>query len=359
MSFDSYLSVLSEKWREVPGGSDSGDRHFSDQFLAQANFLEIWEREKRAGDDIRGWYWRLYGDLLRGKRVLEIGSGMGFDAVQFAERGASWTACDIAESNLDLIAAVAKAKSLGIQTYPIRSLSSLRSLPLDFDVVWCNGSLINLPFDDAKEECEEILRHLKSNGRWIELTYPRERWVREGSPSFDQWGKMTDGERTPWMEWYDVEKLRKRLLPREFVTILDHRFGSNCFLWIDLQAVDDPGKEPGDARGGVKVRCDRPTITTPAALWGGDWSMPLGRDAQGRSVLVSIACVVTHGSVAFSLRRGDRFISREVIVDSVSGSQLFHLATDEFASDAGVYARNGSGLGESMATIESVTVCRR
>ena len=92
-------------------------------------------------------------------------------------------------------------------------LSIRYRLSRDFDAVWCIGSIHHVPFEEAREESAAITAHLKPGGRWIELAYPHERWVREGSPPFDRWGQITDGERTPWAEWYDLEKLKLRLHP--------------------------------------------------------------------------------------------------------------------------------------------------
>ena len=48
----------------------------------------------------------------------------------------------------------------------------------------------------------KILPHLKPGGHWIELCYPQQRWIREGRLPFTEWGKVTDGERTPWVECF-------------------------------------------------------------------------------------------------------------------------------------------------------------
>lgn len=79
-----------------------------------------------------------------------------------------------------------------------------------------------------------MLRHLPVGGRWIELAYPRERWEREGRMPFSEWGKITDGEGTPWMEWYDLDRLRARLRPAEFDVVLHFNFHHDDFNWFDL-----------------------------------------------------------------------------------------------------------------------------
>jgi len=101
MAFDELVGRMAEKWREVPGGTDQQPRQFSDDLLqsSMADLLAWWERQFEDARVFRGWYWGLYGDALKGKRVLEIGSGLGFDAVQLASQGAAVTCCDIAPSN--------------------------------------------------------------------------------------------------------------------------------------------------------------------------------------------------------------------------------------------------------------------
>ena len=75
---------------------------------------------------------------------------------------------------------------------------------------------------------------LKAGGRWMELVYPRERWLREGALPFAEWGRLTDGERTPWAEWHDIEKVRRRLAPAALTAVLDFGFCSDNYRWIDL-----------------------------------------------------------------------------------------------------------------------------
>src|SRR5580692_10854792 len=77
-----------------------------------------------------------------------------------------------------------QARGLDIATLHIDGLGAFDRLPHDFDAVWCIGSIHHMPFEAAREESHAIIQHLKPEGRWIELAYPRERWVREGSPPF-------------------------------------------------------------------------------------------------------------------------------------------------------------------------------
>ena len=198
-------------------------------------------REATVGEGfpVRGWYHMLYRDILRDKTVLEIGSGMGIDGIELARHGARMTFVDIVESNLELLERLCRIFGIGDARFVyLERLSSLDALPADFDVVWCQGSLINAPFEFATRECAAILPHLKKSGRWIELAYPRERWERDGRPRFSLWGTMTDGEGTPWMEWYDLGRLSARLAPAKFVPLLTLNFHNDDFNWFDLLRID-------------------------------------------------------------------------------------------------------------------------
>ena len=355
MSFDSVLPMLADKWREVPGGSDLGERQFSTEMrdLSDAALVTEWNRQNEEGAELRGWWWHLYAAQLRGRKVLEIGSGMGFDAVHFAGNGAQWTCCDIAPSNLTIIERVAAAKGIGIQTLPITSLASLDVLPRDFDAVWCCGSLLHIPFTEAREECAAILEHLKPGGRWIELAYPRERWVREGSPPFDKWGAMTDGPRTPWAEWYGMEKLKERLHPAKLRPVLEYRFHSENYIWLDAEVVSRaaPGMKPA-------VVCRTPTGSHDASpgLWREAWSMPLAGLAGVSAVTVFVECSVATGSIGFALARDGRHVSREIVVEARTGSQQLHLTTSSFGEGVRLATRNASALGAGRFEVTSITM---
>jgi SAM-dependent methyltransferase len=241
--FDDDLEIfdhLRRKWNVVPSGlvgrSGSGDL----KQLPPHDLRGVWLESHRAattGDGFaaRGWYQALYRDVLRGKKVLEFGSGMGIDGIEFARHGANMTFVDIVKDNLAVMERLCGIFGIRDARFVyLEQLSSLESLDDDYDVVWCQGSQINNPFGFARRECAAILKHLKPGGRWIELAYPRERWVRDGCPPFRIWGTITDGEGTPWVEWYDLDKLRRRLAPVQFAPILALNFHNDDFNWFDL-----------------------------------------------------------------------------------------------------------------------------
>jgi 2-polyprenyl-3-methyl-5-hydroxy-6-metoxy-1,4-benzoquinol methylase len=237
---DAVFDLLRTKWTTVPAGLD--DRRSSTDLLqlSDAELESLWGRVHREattdqGFPVRGWYQTLYRDVLRGKAVLDVGSGMGIDGVEFARHGARVTFVDIVESNLQVLSRLCRIFGAhDVRFLYLKNLAALEALTTDFDVVWCQGSMINAPFEFSARESAAILKHLKPGGRWIELAYPRERWERDGRPSFSVWGTMTDGEGTPWMEWYDLERLLKRLAPATFAPVLALNFHNDDFNWFDL-----------------------------------------------------------------------------------------------------------------------------
>lgn len=237
------LRILRQKWSEVPAGNlerqDTGDLLERSDKALFALWQEKW-RESVTGTEfsVRGWYQTLYQDVLSGKRVMDVGSGFGIDGLFFAQHGAQITFVDIVESNLEILQRIAHYLQLhSVNFHYINSFDDFRSLDHNFDIIWAQGSMINAPFVLMQQECALILEHLKPEGRWIELAYPKERWIREGSLPFEDWGRKTDGERTPWMEYYDLQKLLARLSPVEFDVVLSLNFHNDDFNWFDLRRV--------------------------------------------------------------------------------------------------------------------------
>ena len=278
---------------------------------------------------------------------------MGFDAVTFASSGAEVICCDVAPTNLQVVARIARLKNLDIKTVPIKSIRSFDALPSDFDVFWACGSLINLPFEAAREECAEILKHLKSDARWIELAYPRERWTRDGSPSFTQWGKMTDGERSPWVEWYDMERLKQRLYPHKFESLLEYHYSSESYIWLDARRIGMCSEQFA-----IELASTPGVIETPPDLWNFAWSTPLPKQ-ENKDVTLEIRCTVKNGAVGFVIEKQGKFISREVIIDAGETDKLVYLVTDQSGSDTCQSTRNACGFGKSKFSIESLTLKNR
>jgi SAM-dependent methyltransferase len=228
--------------------------------LPDAELLDLWLHIRQQATTgplyhSRGWYHDMYKRAFRGQRLADVGSGLGFEGVTFAQEEATVTFVDVAESNLEVVRRVCHLLQLGERTsfVHLKTLDSLAALAPEYDVMWCNGSLHHAPFEIVRAEAQELLRHLRPGGRWIQLAYPRSRWEREGSLGFSEWGRMTDGEATPWVEWYDLDKALALLEPREFNVVAAFEFHNGDFIWFDLKSV--PSAEP--SVGGVPLSFTR------------------------------------------------------------------------------------------------------
>jgi len=234
------FETLRDKWIEIPT-SRSGRRRTIDLIkLSDEKLLAEWMTSREditTGSQFshRGWYHTLYADGMRGKEVLDIGCGFGIDGITFAQHGAKVTFVDLAESNLLVVQRLCKMLGLrNTRFLLLQDINSLGELHREYDVIMAMGSLHHAPFEVIKPEAYELLKHLKIGGRWLQLAYPKTRWIKAGKPPFDKWGEMTDGIGTPWAEWYDSSKLLELLRPARLEVVLCLEFHNSNFIWFDL-----------------------------------------------------------------------------------------------------------------------------
>jgi SAM-dependent methyltransferase len=246
---EDFLSISRDKWRELPSGSNAVGRVYSEEMMTldDAALLARWqELSAGARRNERAWFQDFYAQVLAGKRIIEVGSGFGFDGIHFLKHGAHWTFSDLVPGNLAVVRRLVELQGLGARAnyVIVENKRSYAALSDQYDAVWAMGSLHHAPFEIARVESLDLLAHLKPGGRWMELVYPFRRWQRQGSLPFTQFGHVTDGDRTPWAEWYDVAKLKRRLFPALTTTLLDFPFAGSYFHWIDLR-IDAPNAGVG------------------------------------------------------------------------------------------------------------------
>ena len=246
---DSSTSItwesLRDKWRVVPNspmGRVEGQELIS---LSDAKLRDVWERMQwenvRAPEAMteRGWYHILYLEFLSGKRILDIGSGLAISGLTFMQDcpGSTFVFADIVETNLEIVKRISDI--LGLQNrasfHLIEDAASVGKLPGPFDVVMGLGSLHNAPAHIMEPELKALKAQLKPGGRWLQLAYPEHRWRRDGSPSFTEWGIMTDGPNTPWCEWVSMDSLLSMLGADDFDPVLYYEWHNREFNWLDLK----------------------------------------------------------------------------------------------------------------------------
>ena len=236
------FNKLRQKWSEVPAGNDQRRRTTDLLTVSDDELRQIWLRANEhdvagTGFGIRGWYHRAYGDLLAGKKVLDVGSGIGISTLEFAMRGAQVTFCDIARENLAVLQRLCGIFGVDAEFHYIEDARSFAALPSDFDVVTALGSLINAPSSIVRTEVQAILPHLKVGGRWLHFAYPKRRWEREGSPHFSRWGEMTDGPGTPWMEYHERDTMDYLFAPVKLRLLFECSWHNDDFNWFDYELV--------------------------------------------------------------------------------------------------------------------------
>jgi ubiquinone/menaquinone biosynthesis C-methylase UbiE len=147
------------QWTANPCGAVPGDRGSQEYFLAV-------ERDR-----YRQQYWqRSYFDFtgFSGKRVLEIGVGLGTDLKQFARAGATCYAVDITDQHIQLARANFASEELQAD---IRQADAT-ALPFPdayFDCVYSFGVLHHIP--DIENAMGELHRVLKPGGIVMTAVY--------------------------------------------------------------------------------------------------------------------------------------------------------------------------------------------
>jgi 2-polyprenyl-3-methyl-5-hydroxy-6-metoxy-1,4-benzoquinol methylase len=232
--------TLRKKWVTVPTTHDRQMKTTQLLDLPDDALLAEWEKARvdiTTGPEFahRVWYHTLYADAMRGKKVMDVGSGFGVDSITFAQHGAKLTFVDLVETNLKVLERLCKIMGLKeVQLVHMNDLDSLRPLDMNYDVIMAMGSMHNAPVEVMRPEYQELIRHLKVGGRWLQLAYPKTRWIRDGRPSFEKCGPMVDGPGTPWEEWWDVPKLLSMFEPAKFDVVLYQEFHNSDFNWFDL-----------------------------------------------------------------------------------------------------------------------------
>ncbi len=233
-------TALCNKWKEIPGRRLG--RIFSSDCLAfnDKELLEFWEgcSEETTIPEVRGWFQGVYQYQVSGKRLLDIGSGLGIDGIFFAEQGAHVTFSDIISENLELVKRICRLKQIKADFYLIDKFDHF-DFDKEFDLIMAIGSLHHAPFDFVQREVAALLPHLIVGGRFMMLSYPKERFdqYQKDFDVMDQadFGKITDGERTPWAEWYGADRIRGLFGPTCHLNWW-RNFGKsqNDFNWFEL-----------------------------------------------------------------------------------------------------------------------------
>ena len=113
---------------------------------------------------------------LRGKRLLDVGCGLGFDSVEFMRRGVRVTATDISDSAVVLARRHFTIAGVRAEAVSVASALDLPYADGAFDAVWSDGVLYYT--GDMPRALREIWRVLQPRGRAI-ISHLRRRpsWI--------------------------------------------------------------------------------------------------------------------------------------------------------------------------------------
>jgi ubiquinone/menaquinone biosynthesis C-methylase UbiE len=159
-------------------------------------------------------------DNFRGKRLLEIGCGLGTDLLQFARAGAIATGVDLTAASIELV-----RKRFALEGIPVDAqVADAEHLPFGnntFDVVYSFGVLHHTP--NTQKSIDEVYRVLKPGGRILIMLYHKNSiHVYLGAPLYkishrlkagarslvEDWVRVYDGAENPLGKAYSRSELR-------------------------------------------------------------------------------------------------------------------------------------------------------
>ncbi|MHC4952573.1 MAG: class I SAM-dependent methyltransferase [Planctomycetota bacterium] len=162
----SLKADIRDYWDEHPIGveaigEDVGSREFYEKYVAYY-------------DQFYRYKWRVFQyEQYRGKKVLEVGCGLGIDSYKFAKAGADLTCIDLSRTSvantrrllehLDLRAEVLQGDA---ENVPVPDES--------FDAVYSYGVLMLV--ENEQKAYDEVLRVLKPGGEALVTLYHRRSW---------------------------------------------------------------------------------------------------------------------------------------------------------------------------------------
>ena len=108
---------------------------------------------------------------LDGRKVLEIGLGLGADAEQIIRRGGRWTGIDLTAESVDRVKTRMDVRNLPYDEIRQGSVLELPFGDNSFDVVFSHGVLHHVP--DILRAQREIARVLRPSGEAVVMLYAR------------------------------------------------------------------------------------------------------------------------------------------------------------------------------------------
>jgi SAM-dependent methyltransferase len=167
------------------GGSKEAVRDYWEAEPCGSSLSEAGPGSKEFFDEIETTRYRLEPfipefaqfERWRGKRVLEVGVGLGTDFVRFARAGATLTGIDLSEASIELVRSRLALERLDADLH-VADAEALPFSDRSFDLVYSWGVLHHTP--DTKQALSEIRRVLQPQGEVRVMLYSRRSWTALG-----------------------------------------------------------------------------------------------------------------------------------------------------------------------------------
>jgi 2-polyprenyl-3-methyl-5-hydroxy-6-metoxy-1,4-benzoquinol methylase len=174
------------------------------------------------------------GDI-KGKRLLDVGCGLGEASVYFALLGANVTSSDLSQGMLDATTRLAQANGVSVQQHIASAEDMQLSSEEKFDIIYAGNLLHHV---DIEETITRIKPHLAIGGvlvTWDPLAY---------NPAINVYREMAKDVRTPDehpLKWSDIKIFHKYFKTVEtryfwFTTLI-------IFIIMALAQRRNPNKE--------------------------------------------------------------------------------------------------------------------
>ena len=203
-------------------------------------------------------------NAYNGKKLLEVGCGLGTDLLQFAKGGASVTGVDLTPRSIELVEKRFSQVGLAVDA----QVADAENLPFEdktFDIVYSFGVLHHTP--NTQKAIDEIYRVLKPGGQIVIMLYHKNSlhvWI--GTPlhalfapkengqasTVEDWVRVYDGADNPLGKAYSRSEARamfhkfnelqltlcdpiRRKLPGFFNTVNQVLLASWCGFWMVIK----------------------------------------------------------------------------------------------------------------------------
>jgi SAM-dependent methyltransferase len=176
-------------WEAEPCGTSTTEAPFgTPEFFAEV------ERERyRLEPYVRSF---AQFERWRGKRILEVGVGLGTDFVQFVRAGADAVGVDLTEAAVGAVRQRLAQEELTAEIL-VGDAERLPFMDESFDFVYSYGVLHHTP--NTRKAVEEVRRVLRPDGEARIMLYSRRSWLALGA-----WVRWGLGRGRPWLSISDV-----------------------------------------------------------------------------------------------------------------------------------------------------------